>query len=115
MLNRVSNNFTRHHLPQTLRFGLCVLLLMQPCIARAQTAPRSDTQSWNDVQLTLPLNRQFDFLISTQFRAGNNLRQVIEERGSFGLNYKPSKTLKGQYTPSFINVGNDKSFTAGMR
>ncbi|MCP9495608.1 MAG: DUF2490 domain-containing protein [Pyrinomonadaceae bacterium MAG19_C2-C3] len=103
------SNYTRRHLPRTLRFGLCVLLLIQPCIARAQTAPRSDTQSWNDVQLTIPLNRQFDFLISTQFRAGDNLRRFVDERGGFGLNYKPSKYLT--LSPSYLYAAMQQSRT----
>jgi len=109
MLNRISNNFTRRCLSQTLRSGLCVLLMTQAYAARAQTAPRSDTQSWHDVQLTLPLHRQFDFLINTQFRAGNNLRQVIEERGGFGLNYKPSKYLT--LSPSYFYAAMQQSVT----
>ncbi len=108
MLNQVPNNF-RHHKRRLQKFGLCVLLLMQTYTARAQTAPRSDTQNWNDVQFTIPINRQFEFLISAQFRAGDNLRQIIEERGGFGLNFKPSKFLS--LSPSYFYAAMQQSVT----
>lgn len=83
--------------------------MTQAYAARAQTAPRSDTQGWNDVQLTIPINRQFDFLINTQFRAGDNLRQFIDERGGFGLNYKPSKFLT--LSSSYLYIAMQQSVT----
>lgn len=108
MLNEVPKNL--RHQKRFQQFGLCVLLLLlQPYTARAQTAPRSDTQKWNDVQFAIPLNRQFEFFINTHFRAGDNLRQVIEERGGFGLSYKPSKFLT--LSPSYFYAAMQQSVT----
>lgn len=55
----------------------------------AQTPiPKSDTQSWNDLQLTIPLGKKVDFLVQGTLRLGGNLSKAVDERGGFGFNYK---------------------------
>src|ERR1700720_651216 len=62
--------------------------------ARAQTPiPKADTQSWNDVQLIVPLSKQFDFLVQGTIRIGGNLSTPVDERWGFGFNYKAGKYL----------------------
>jgi hypothetical protein len=62
--------------------------------APAQTpVPKADTQSWNDVQLTVPLNKKVDFLIQGTLRIGGNLTTAVDERWGFGFNYKASKYI----------------------
>jgi hypothetical protein len=61
---------------------------------RAQTpVPKADTQSWNDVQLIVPLSKQFDFLVQGTVRIGGNLTTAVDERWGFGFNYKAAKYL----------------------
>lgn len=58
----------------------------------AQTrVPKADTQSWNDIQLTVPLNKKSDFLIQGTVRFGGNLTTAVDERWGFGFNYKVHK------------------------
>lgn len=60
--------------------------------AGAQTpVPKSDTQSWNDIQLTIPLDKKVDFLIQGTLRLGGNLSTPVDERWGFGFNYKLNK------------------------
>jgi hypothetical protein len=60
--------------------------------AQSQTpVPKADTQSWNDIQLAIPLNRKVDFLIQGTVRIGGNLTTVVDERWGFGFNYKAWK------------------------
>jgi hypothetical protein len=60
----------------------------------AQTpVPKADTQSWNDVQLTVPINKQFDLLVQGTIRIGGNLTTAVDERWGFGFNYKAGKYL----------------------
>jgi hypothetical protein len=60
--------------------------------APAQTrVPKADTQSWNDIQLTVPLNKKFDFLIQGTVRFGGNLTTAVDERWGVGFNYKIHK------------------------
>ena len=59
---------------------------------RTQTrVPKADTQSWNDVQLTIPLSKKVDFLIQGTLRVGGNLTKAVDERWGFGFNYKLNK------------------------
>jgi hypothetical protein len=58
----------------------------------AQTlVPEADTQSWTDVQLTIPLGKKVDFLIQGALRIGGNLSKAVDERWGFGFNYKLHK------------------------
>lgn len=60
--------------------------------AQSQTrVPKADTQSWNDVQLAIPLSKKVDFLIQGSVRIGGNLTKVVDERWGFGFNYKAWK------------------------
>lgn len=57
--------------------------------ARAQTpVPKADTQSWNDIQFTVPLSKKVDLLIQGTVRIGGNLTTAVDERWGFGFNYK---------------------------
>jgi len=59
---------------------------------QAQTrVPKADTQSWNDIQLTVPLNKKLDFLIQGTVRFGGNLTTAVDGRWGFGFNYKVHK------------------------
>lgn len=58
----------------------------------AQTpVPKADTQSWNDIQFTVPLGKKVDFLIQGTVRIGGNLTTAVDERWGFGFNYKAWK------------------------
>ena len=57
--------------------------------AQSQTrVPKADTQSWNDVQFTVPLNQKMDLLIQGTVRIGGNLTTAVDGRWGFGFNYK---------------------------
>jgi hypothetical protein len=58
----------------------------------AQTpVTKTDTQSWNDIQFTVPLGKKVDFLIQGTVRIGGNLTTAVDERWGFGFNYKAWK------------------------
>lgn len=64
--------------------------------ASAQTPspiPESDTQNWNDFQLTVPLSKTADFLVVGTLRIGGNLTKAVDGRWGFGFNYKAGKYL----------------------
>ncbi len=64
--------------------------------ARAQTpskVPKADTESWNDVQFTIPLSTKVDFLIQGTVRIGSNLTTPVDERWGFGFNYRIQKYI----------------------
>jgi len=76
--------------------ALVLVLVCAAAEARAQTpsqVPEADTESWNDVQLAIPLSRKVDFLIQGTVRIGGNLTTAVDERWGFGFNYRIQKYL----------------------
>ena len=81
------------------RLGLLILLLTAiiTCTAGQRAAPaqtpvpKADTQSWNDIQFTVPLSKKVDLLIQGTVRIGGNLTTGVDERWGFGFNYKAWK------------------------
>jgi hypothetical protein len=60
--------------------------------ARPQSrVPETDNQSWNDVQLTIPMTKKADFLLQGTLRLGGNFGTAVDERWGVGFNYKLSK------------------------
>jgi hypothetical protein len=79
-----------------LRFSVLFLATMFVCAgsSRAQTkVPKADTESWTDVQLTIPMSKEVDFLIQGTVRIGESLTTPVDERWGFGFNYKVQKYL----------------------
>lgn len=75
--------------------------------APAQTsAPNEDTQSWNEVQIAVPVSKKLDFNLSGQARFGRNSRNFVDENlgAAIGLTYKPNKHL--QFAPSYSYIVN---------
>ncbi len=73
---------------------LTAVLLSTAVEAHAQTrVPKADTESRNDVQLTIPVSRKVDFLIQGTVRIGGNLTTPVDERWGFGFNYKIQKYI----------------------
>lgn len=62
-----------------------------------------DVQSWNDVQLTVPLTKQFDFVTSVTMRFGKNVTRLNDGRYQIGFTWKPRKDLS--ITPFFSYIG----------
>lgn len=61
--------------------------------ARAQAlVDRQDNQSWNDVQLTVPMTKKVDFWTSLTLRFGKNVTQLNDERIAVGFIIKPNKS-----------------------
>jgi hypothetical protein len=71
---------------------LAAVLLCAGGDGSAQTpVPKADTQSWNDIQITIPLSKKVDFLIQGTLRIGGNISKAVDERWGFGFNYKLHK------------------------
>jgi hypothetical protein len=62
--------------------------------AQSQTpVPKADTQSWNDFQLAVPLNKKVDFVIQGTLRIGDNVTQPVDGRWGAGWVFKLNKYL----------------------
>lgn len=76
-------------------------------LAPAQrSAPEEDTQSWNELQIAVPVSKKLDFNLSGQFRFGRNFRDFVDENLGAGIafTYKPSKYL--QFAPGYSYIVN---------
>lgn len=73
----------------------CVLLLdIGNSWAMAQTDSgerQSDNQSWNDVQISVPLNKRVDLIVGGTLRFGDNVKFLVTKMGSVGLAFKVNK------------------------
>jgi len=69
--------------------GFCMIF------ADAQTADADDNQSWNDLQITVPVNEQFDFTLVGTFRFGKNVTRLNDRRIAVGFVYKPCDEFLG--------------------
>lgn len=94
----------RAHLPLLVLFYIFSVKL-----AYAQT-PRTqddeDIQSWNDIQLTVPLSEQFDFLTGATARIGKNISRFNEGRYLIGFVWKPHKAFSISPFYYYIKVRN---------
>jgi hypothetical protein len=97
-------------LKQTFDVVICLFLLV--FAAHAQTPPlvaQDDTQSWNDVQLTVPMSKQFDFFTSVTMRFGKDISRLNDARYAIGFIYKPDKNWSFQPFYWNINARNSRS------
>jgi hypothetical protein len=62
-----------------------------------------DIQSWNDIQLTVPLNKAFDFYTAVTMRFGKNVSRLNDGRFAIGVAWKPTKALS--IMPFYWNIG----------
>lgn len=69
---------------------------------------QDDIQSWNDVQLTVPMTKQFDFWTSVTMRFGKNITRLNDGRYAIGFIYKPDKSWTVQPFYWYINARNSR-------
>jgi Protein of unknown function (DUF2490) len=73
---------------------MTTVLLFTPRSVKPQSrVPKTDTQSWNDVQISVPLSKKVDFSIVGTLRIGDNLRTPVDERWGIRFDYKTRKYL----------------------
>ncbi|MBX3283206.1 MAG: DUF2490 domain-containing protein [Acidobacteria bacterium] len=90
---------------------ITAILFFLPTFIIGQSAPdRSDTQSWNDFRLTVPLSKKVDLVTQFSLRFGSNLTKFAENRILFGFAFKATKNLT--ITP-FYWQANTKNPTTG--
>src|SRR6185369_13650487 len=81
----------------TLLVGLIVVCASH---AAAQSrVPETDNQSWNDIQVTIPLDKRTEFVLQGTLRLGNNMTRPADERWGIRFNSTIEKhvILQGLY------------------
>jgi len=61
-----------------------------------------DFQSWNDLQLTVPMTEHFDFFTQVTMRFGKNVTRLHDGRFSAGFVWKPNKAWS--FSPFYLYV-----------
>ena len=69
------------------------LLFLVTGVVGQNRVPETDMQNWNDVQLTVSVNKKVDLVMQGTLRLGDNLTKAIDERFGAGFNYKLNRYL----------------------
>jgi hypothetical protein len=90
--------------------GLILILISGILAAEGQTAlqPQDDIQSWNDIQLTVPISKNFDFQTKGTFRFGKNITRLNDGRYQVGIVWKPTKSFSISPFYWFIRARNSR-------
>ena len=81
-------------------FVMSVVLVF--AVNAQEPQPEEDFQSWNDVQITVPLSEKLDFQTQFTARLGKNVTRLNDGRFAAGLVYKPHKWLS--INPFYWNI-----------
>jgi Protein of unknown function (DUF2490) len=73
--------------------AILVVILTFSCVSNSQTVipPISDNQSWNEVQITVPITKKLNGIIIGTLRIGRNISRPVDERIGFQFSYKANK------------------------
>jgi uncharacterized protein DUF2490 len=87
-----------------LIYGALLQLLLFPGISYAQSrpTPRTDTQNWNDLLITVPVSSKVDFQLAGTLRIGRNITNPVDERIGVGFSFKVGKYLT--LTPAYLYI-----------
>ncbi len=75
---------------------LIALIILGGFISRAvaqELQPEDDIQSWNDLQLTVPLSKTVDFYTAVTGRFGKDISRLNDGRYAIGFAWKPNASL----------------------
>jgi len=61
-----------------------------------------DTQSWNDLQVTIPVHKKADIFFQTTIRFGDNLSRLSEGRVGAGVTWKAHRAFS--VSPSYLYI-----------
>ncbi len=88
----------------TTMFLLAGMILFSGTYLTAQTAQQDDEdlQQWNDVQLTVPMTKKFDFFLTGTGRITNNVQRFNEGRVGLGYVWKANKSFS--VSPSYLYI-----------
>jgi len=70
-----------------------VLTIAGKIEAQANQVPKSDNQSWNDLQISISMTKKVDFTTQLTGRFGDNITQLVDLRYGVGWVFRPNKYL----------------------
>jgi hypothetical protein len=82
-----------------------LVIFCSPSTGVAQSrspAPHTDTQSWNDLQVTVPLNKEIDMILLGTLRIGRSVTHPVDERVGVNFRFNVGKYLT--WTPGYLYI-----------
>ncbi len=73
-----------------------------PHYGQSQPLSHTDTQEWNDVQLSVSLSKQVDFVLLGTVRVGRDISHPVDERIGGGFSFKAGKYLT--LAPNYLHI-----------
>ena len=64
---------------------------------------QTDNQFWSDVQISVPVTKNFDFNVLGTFRVGRDFSHPVDERIGAGFTFRFGKYLS--VAPSYLHIG----------
>lgn len=104
-------------------FGIVLCLLSASAFSQA-VQDDEDFQSWNDVQLNVPLSKTVDYYNKVTMRFGNDISTLRDGRFTVGATWKPTKALsispffwyiKARNTAGRFRIENRLNLAVGYR
>ncbi|HEX3254027.1 MAG TPA: DUF2490 domain-containing protein [Pyrinomonadaceae bacterium] len=83
--------------------SLLLLLLLVTGASAQSPVDHTDNQQWNDVQLAVPVTKNFDFNILGTLRFGRDISHPVDERVGAGLTWKIGKYWT--VSPNYQHIG----------
>lgn len=85
-----------------LLIGFCFLCLFE-VTASGQILDQTDNQFWTDVQVAVPVTKNFDFNILGTLRVGRDFNRPVDERIGAGFTFRAGKYLT--FSPNYLHIG----------
>ena len=84
---------------KNLMLSVAMVAVYALSVSGQSRVPETDNQSWNDIQVTIPLNKKTEFVLIGTVRVGDNFTSFVDERIGVRLNYAVHKyvTLQTLY------------------
>ena len=91
-----------------LKTTFCLIVITVCAIfVNAQTpVDRDDNQQWNDLQVTVPVAKKVDLVLTGTLRLGKNITRVQDARAGGGFVIKPFKDFSFSPSYAFIEARN---------
>ena len=82
---------------------LLILVLLVPCASAQSLVDHTDNQQWTDVQLAVPVTKNFDFNLLGTLRLGRDINRPVDERVGAGFTWKIGQHW--QIQPNYLHIG----------
>jgi Protein of unknown function (DUF2490) len=82
---------------------LSVMLGASTIFGQSTTPPETDTQQWNDVQISAPVTKDIDFNLYGTLRIGREVSRAVDERVGVGFTIRTGEYLS--FATAYLHIG----------